>query len=577
MENNPINHRGQFFRLLLVFRWVSLIPPVLLVQRSSRFALDLPPVLVLLLAVLVNLVITLWNEPLNRLLRERPWILAFELGYSTGLLLLTGGVDSPYYLQALSPLLAGAFFFQVRGGLVTGAVFSAMYLAGMYFLNTWVFSEAQLTWLILQLVGIGVFPTIVGAVSGVTTELHAANEAIIRARQAEGRRNIELQGTHLRLQTIHDLTTLLQAAPDVGSMQEQVLRILAASINIRGALLGILQPGEMVLHSWKALNDGELLEGIDAKIPPVSLRAPAIPLLAEVLQSREPHRLAQNQRSALPAELTAWAAGQEMVILPLIFHEEPVGMLFLQGETAEALEDEELTMVRTLSNQAATSLGTTMLCVERARDLAVEQERNRIAREIHDTVSQSLFGMVYSLDACIRMLPETEDRVKSELGEIQDLANLTRDQVRHSIFDLWPSSLTLDVFQEDLSLYVSHCFRVKQFEIHYDISGDFDALSPAIRRNLYRITQEALSNTMHHAGVAEAQVVMSIGEEELNLVVVDEGVGFELENALGREYSREHFGLHGIRERALAMHGDCEIKSERDQGTRIQVRVPLTR
>ncbi len=575
MEAHAV-YRSQFFRLLLIFRWASLVPPLVLVRQTELFVFDVSPAWALLVAAAANLVITLWSRPLNRLLLERPRILLLEILYSTLLLLLTGGVGSPYYLHALSPLLAAAFFFQVSGGAASAAAFSVFYLSGLYLVPGLALVEGQINGLIVQLAGIGLIPAVVGAVSGRTRDLGQATAQFVQARQDLERRNAELQETHARLQTIHDLTLLLQAAPDVHSMQAQVLRILSTSLQVRDALLGIVQPSEKVLHSWMALQGGDLAENGAFSGLPKSLPAAENGFLGEVLRSRDPHPLAASGLDQLPPGLQAWAAGDPLILLPLVFHEEPVGLLMLRGTGQVEMDADERTLLRTLANQAATSLGTTILCVERARDLAVEQERNRIAREIHDTVSQSLFGMVYSLDACIRMLPEREAEVKNELGEIQNLANLTRDQVRHSIFDLWPSSLTLDVFKADLSQYVAHCFRLKPFEIHYEIEGDFDSLSPAVRRNLYRITQEALSNTMHHAGVAEATVRLAIGARELCLEVIDQGVGFDLQNALGREYSREHFGLHGIQERAGAMHGECRIESLIDQGTRVQVRVPLS-
>jgi signal transduction histidine kinase len=213
--------------------------------------------------------------------------------------------------------------------------------------------------------------------------------------------------------------------------------------------------------------------------------------------------------------------------------------------------------------------------VERAQDLAVEQERNRIARDIHDTVSQSLFGIVFSLDACIQMGPEKPMDVKNELMSIKNLASQTRDQIRHSIFDLWPSSLTMDVFQTDLNHFVKACFSLDPFRIEYDIEGIFENLSPALRRNLYRVTQEALSNVVHHAGVNSAQVCLEIDKGWVYLKIADQGRGFDPEVALSRERNRERFGLHGMRERIQSMGGRFEIKSAPGQGTHVSIQVPV--
>jgi signal transduction histidine kinase len=115
---------------------------------------------------------------------------------------------------------------------------------------------------------------------------------------------------------------------------------------------------------------------------------------------------------------------------------------FDRGLRRDGISAEREATLTTVANQAALALGTTILCIDRARRLAVEQERNRIARDIHDTVAQSLFGIVYSLEACINMLPGQADSVRDELIELRALASGAHDEVRRSIFDMWPSSLT---------------------------------------------------------------------------------------------------------------------------------------
>jgi signal transduction histidine kinase len=229
----------------------------------------------------------------------------------------------------------------------------------------------------------------------------------------------------------------------------------------------------------------------------------------------------------------------------------------------------------TVANQAALALGTTILCIDRARRLAVETERNRIARDIHDTVAQSLFGIVYSLDACITMLPQKADDVRSELIELRTLANHAHEEVRRSIFDLWPSTLTIDLFMSDLKNYVGSCCRPNAFTIIFKNSGDFNSLSPGLRRTIYRMAQEALANSARHSGAQSARLCLNVNEDQVNISITDEGRGFNPELVLSRSLNREHFGLHGIRERALAMGGSCEIISKPSQGTRIMIELPV--
>jgi signal transduction histidine kinase len=230
-----------------------------------------------------------------------------------------------------------------------------------------------------------------------------------------------------------------------------------------------------------------------------------------------------------------------------------------------------LVVLSAIASQAALALST----LDQVKQLAIEQERNRIARDIHDTVTQSLFGIVFTLDACIKMLPQQVDLVSQELVELHDLAERVRQEVRQSIHDLWPAELTLEQFKADLIKYVSHCAGSDTFQVDFTIGGEFEALPLQIRRNLYRVAQEALANVAHHAGVNSARISLYVEPHEAQLSIRDHGKGFDPKRVQGE--TPERFGLRGIRERVHSLNGSCEILSQVDQGTQILVRIPVSR
>ena len=236
-----------------------------------------------------------------------------------------------------------------------------------------------------------------------------------------------------------------------------------------------------------------------------------------------------------------------------------------------SLSEDRLVVLTAVASQAAVALGT----IDRTQRLAAEQERNRIARDIHDTLAQSLFGIVFTLDACIKMLPEQVETVQQELVELRHLADQVRHEVRRSILDTWPSELTQEQFKADLDKYVAHFAPAHAFQIDFTINGAFDRLSPVIRRSLYRISQEALANVARHAGVDSARLTMHVEPDEVYLSISDRGKGFDPKLALAREYNRERFGLRGMRERIQGLGGTCDILSQIGQGTQVLVRVPV--
>jgi signal transduction histidine kinase len=262
--------------------------------------------------------------------------------------------------------------------------------------------------------------------------------------------------------------------------------------------------------------------------------------------------------------------------ISLLLREHPVGVLLVaRPDPSQPLSAHQQEMLRVVAGQAAVALGTTMVCIDRARRLAIEQERNRIARDIHDTIAQSLFGMVFSLDACIDMLPGQSEQVKGELVELRDLAGQVRDEVRRSIYDLWPAEITLERFRSDLSAYVTQCCHPHAFRVDFKTNGDFEALSPLVRRTLFRISQEALVNAARHGGVESAQVCLGIEDEYVHLCVQDQGKGFEPQNILSSGKDHDRFGLFGIQGRIRALGGDSQILSQAGQGTMILVSLPV--
>ena len=303
---------------------------------------------------------------------------------------------------------------------------------------------------------------------------------------------------------------------------------------------------------------------------PLPLRSEHGEIIKAVLNSENFTTNGQNLID--DSQLNGWLNQYNWYVMPLHLREHPVGVLLVDES---GLTEERLSTLMTVANQAALALGTTTLCIDRARRLAIETERNRIARDIHDTVAQSLFGIVYSLDACINMLPAKADDVKNELIDLRSLANTAHDEVRRSIFDLWPSALTMELFMADLTNYVAGYSRPNPFSIIFNNNGDFNALPSGMRRMVYRMAQEAVANSAKHSGAQSARLCLTVTDDEIYLVVSDEGKGFDTEAALSRSLNREHFGLQGMQERVRAMGGDFEINSQPNAGARIMINLPI--
>lgn len=558
---------SRVFSFLVAFRWAALIPGLLTLVIANPPKQLLNPILVFGIALLANLFISLTNRSLNQLVLDHPSLISIDLLFSAGLLAVSGGTHSPYYLYALSPLLAGAFFFQMRGALSVSAAFTPLYLIGIYLNAQYTLAQTDVIVLTSQLAGIWLIPILFAYSSVLLKDISQAREDLANARDEIAQKHENLEAAHRQLAIIHDLTLLLQSAPDLISVQERVLGAVTTELGFPKAVVSLVDPAYEELGGW-------LVYPQDATFPVTK----AIPLKSEngiLIRSLLTRTIVTSNGETLICEpgLSSWLSQSRWLVLPLYLREHPVGLLLV--EECNGLTKERESTLITVANQAALALGTTILCIDRARRLAVETERNRIARDIHDTVAQSLFGIVYSLDACITMLPQKAEDVRNELIELRTLANSAHEEVRRSIFDLWPSALTIELFMADLTNYISSCCRPRTFTVIFNNTGDFNALSAGLRRTIYRMAQEALANSARHSGAQSARLCLNVGDDQINISITDEGRGFDPEVVLSRSLNREHFGLQGIRERALAMGGACEIISKPDQGTRILIELPI--
>ncbi|HEX2916024.1 MAG TPA: HAMP domain-containing protein [Chloroflexia bacterium] len=202
---------------------------------------------------------------------------------------------------------------------------------------------------------------------------------------------------------------------------------------------------------------------------------------------------------------------------------------------------------------------------------AQEDERKRIARELHDSTSQSLTSLLIGL----KTLDDTSDHseIHKRASELRAIAGNTLDDVHALALQLRPSVLDDLGLPEALARQVEDCQRRHPLKIDLAITGlDGQRLPAEIETALYRITQEALTNIVRHAGADTASIFIERNDERVLAVIEDDGHGFD---ASSIDKRAGHLGLYGIRERAELLSGQLVIESATGQGTSLYVDIPL--
>jgi len=203
---------------------------------------------------------------------------------------------------------------------------------------------------------------------------------------------------------------------------------------------------------------------------------------------------------------------------------------------------------------------------------AILAERNRIAREIHDTLAQGFVGVSVQLELTAHLLAQ------SHLIEARQQVDRTRDLVQEGLADarrsIW--DLRATAAQATLPARLTHLVEqsaTERLKTEANIGGAYRALPPSIENEVLRIAQEALANVLRHSQATRATVDLRYHPNELTLTLTDDGIGFQ---ATDRTLpARGHFGLQGMRERAEQIAGTLSVESSPKSGTKITLRVPL--
>lgn len=204
---------------------------------------------------------------------------------------------------------------------------------------------------------------------------------------------------------------------------------------------------------------------------------------------------------------------------------------------------------------------------------AMEEERRRVAREIHDGPAQSMANIVMRADFCVRLIDRGKEQIPGELAALQTLVRNCLREVRKIIFDLRPMVL------DDLGLVPAVKKYTEQFgeqhAVHVDLSviGDSQRLPRVVEVAMFRIIQECLNNVAKHAGASTVVVRIELLKRRVNLLVKDDGRGFNVERVLAGD-GGEQYGLVGIRERVMLLGGEVNFTSEPSRGTSVRVTVP---
>jgi signal transduction histidine kinase len=256
--------------------------------------------------------------------------------------------------------------------------------------------------------------------------------------------------------------------------------------------------------------------------------------------------------------------------VPIAFKGDVIGAFYLTDKTTGPVfteADEE--MVGVLAAHAAVLMEHARL-YEQSRELSVLDERNRLARELHDATTQTLFSLRLAMETAASLVATDPARAAAELDTARDLVDATFAELRALVFELRPPALDSDGLVTTLRKHLDVAGRAHGLRVALHTTGE-ERLSPAVERELFRIVQEAVTNVLRHARATTLEVELAFEPGSVVVTVRDDGVGFDPD---ARSIRSRRLGLTSMRERARALGGSLTLQSAPGAGTTVRVEVP---
>lgn len=252
-----------------------------------------------------------------------------------------------------------------------------------------------------------------------------------------------------------------------------------------------------------------------------------------------------------------------------------LGMLNVVSSEWRRLDADELRLLHTIGDMLGVAIERARLHARRL-EAAQTEERNRLARDIHDTLAQSLSAITLQLEAADALLDQDaeRERVRPPIGTALDLTRKSLDEARRSVLDLRAAPLECRTLTEALEALIEDKAAGSEATLTFEPPHDRRPLSSRVEVGLYRIAQEALNNALQHAAARHITLRLAMTPEEVRLSVEDDGRGFD-EEQLQDDGPEKHFGLVGLCERARLLGGRSRIESGPGVGTCVTATVPL--
>ena len=405
----------------------------------------------------------------------------------------------------------------------------------------------------------------VGTVIDITESKRA--EAALRASEQVARGQVEALAQSL---------DVLATAPDPEKFIGQMLSTIGRLLNTRSVTLWLFDESNDALILRSSTSDGAKLMA-DPEHP--FIKDPLFwkqnPVVQELLFTAGP--VVCDNVETDPRVTGEWAehlkrnGTRRFLAVPLLVGGQVRGFVGIRHADRASYRPEEIELTQALAHQVMLALQLNEFA-EQSQRAAVFEERNRMARDIHDTLAQGFTGVIVQLEAAEDAIScGSRKDADDHLHRAGELARRSLSEARRSVHALRPQALQEHNFWEALKGTIKNTTAGTALHTRFQAQGKLPELPPPWQENLLHIGQEALTNTLKYAHARNFETRVTYKAKELRLELRDDGDGFKIKDR------HDGVGLAGMRERVEQMGGELEITSSRGKGTKITVLLPWQR
>lgn len=373
------------------------------------------------------------------------------------------------------------------------------------------------------------------------------------------------QDENVRFRILTEVSQQITSILEIEDLLTRIVRLIQQTFGYYHVGIGLIEKDEVVYR----VGAGNLWDDPEFQFKPARLKVGSEGLtgwvagtgqVAFVPDVTQEPRYVWMQGSLTRSELT----------VPIRVKGQTIGVLDAQSEQLDDFDHLDVELLQALANQAGIAIENVRLH-ERAKHVAVLEERQRLARDLHDSVTQSLYGLnLYAEAAAGHLAIGQLDQVRQYLNDIQKTTQESLTEIRLLIYELRPPILEKEGL---VSAIQNRLYSVEsRAELKSNLKNNLKERLPlAVEEGLYKIAQEALNNTLKHAQAKKIDICILKDKDSITMEISDDGKGFDPTSAC----QEGCLGILSMRERASVLEWDFCLDSSPGSGTRIRVEVKL--